>query len=89
MNKKTSVAMFGLLCLLGLWLLAGCSKKEETNEAQPSAPSSTAQPAPAATPIDPNTAASVSGTVKFDGAAPKSAKDRYEPGCRLQGNQHG
>jgi plastocyanin len=74
MNKKTSVAMFGLLCLLGLWLLVGCSKKEETNEAPASAPATTAAPAPAATPIDPSTVASVSGTVKFDGAAPKASK---------------
>lgn len=63
--------MFGLFNL-GLWLLVGCSKKEETNEAPASAPSSMAQPAvPAASPIDPGTAASVSGIVKFDGAAPK------------------
>ena len=75
MNKKTSVAMFGLLCLLGSWILVGCSKKEEPSEAQPSAPaSSTAAPAAAATPIDPATVASVSGTVKLDGAAPKAAK---------------
>jgi plastocyanin len=74
MNKKTSIAMFGMLCLLGLWLLVGCSKKEETSEAPASTPSSAAQPAPAATPIDPATVASVSGTVKLDGAAPKAAK---------------
>jgi plastocyanin len=74
MNKKTSVTMFGMLCLLGLWLLVGCSKKENTNESQSSAPSSAAQPAPAATPIDPGTVGSVSGTVKFDGTAPKSSK---------------
>src|ERR1700676_3387032 len=74
MKKKTSVAMFGLLCLLGLWLLVGCSKKEDTKESQSSAPSSMAQPAPAATPIDPSTVASVSGAVKFDGAAPKASK---------------
>jgi plastocyanin len=71
MSKKAAVAMFGLFNL-GLWLLVGCSKKEETNEAPASAPSSMAQPAvPAASPIDPGTAASVSGIVKFDGAAPK------------------
>jgi len=74
MNKRTSVVMFGLLCLLGLWLLVGCSKKEETTEAPASAPSSMAQPAPAATPIDPATVASISGSVKLDGAAPKTAK---------------
>jgi plastocyanin len=74
MNKKTSVAMFGLLCLLGLWLLVGCGKKEETNEAPASTPATTGAPAAAATPIDPSTVASVSGTVKLDGAAPKPAK---------------
>jgi plastocyanin len=51
---------------LGLLLLAGCGKKEEE---QPAATS-----APAAAPIDPATTANVSGTVKFDGAAPKAAK---------------
>jgi plastocyanin len=82
MNKKTSVAMFGLLCLLGLWLLAGCSKKQETNEAPTAAPSSAAQPA--ATPIDPNTVASISGTVKLEGAAPKPAKIdmSQDPACK-------
>ena len=44
MNKKTWVAMF-LLCLLGLWLLAGCEKKENTNEAQTTSPTSQAPPA--------------------------------------------
>jgi plastocyanin len=71
MSKKAAAAMFGLFNL-GLWLLVGCSKKEETNDAPASAPSSMAQPAvPAASPIDPDTVASVSGTVKFDGAGPK------------------
>jgi hypothetical protein len=84
MNKKTSIAMFGMLCLLGLWLLVGCSKKEETNEAPASAPSSTTQPAAAATPIDPATVASVNGTVKLDGAAPKAAKIdmSQDPACK-------
>ena len=60
MKKKTSVAMFGLLCLLGLWLLVGCSKKEEPKEAQSSAPSSTAQPAPAV-PISPFSTPTITG----------------------------
>jgi len=71
MNKKAWMAMFGLLCL-GFWLLVGCSKKEAEQPA--AAPAAESQPAPAATPIDPNTVASVSGAVKLDGAAPKPAK---------------
>ena len=35
MNKKT-VAMLGLLCLLGLWMPVGCTKKESSEE-QPAA----------------------------------------------------
>jgi plastocyanin len=73
--------MLGLLCLLGLWLLVGCSKKETTEE-QPSAAPAAAQPA--ATPIDPSTVASVSGTVKLEGAAPKAAKIdmSQDPACK-------
>ncbi len=80
MNKKT-VAMFSLLCFLGLWMLVGCSKKE-SNEEQPAASSEMAQPA--ATPIDPNTVASVSGTVNFDGSAPKMSKIdmSQDPACK-------
>src|SRR5262249_43752690 len=69
------MATTGLLCLLALWLLVGCSKKENTNEEQTSsAPASEAAPAAAATPIDPATVATVSGSVKLDGAAPKPGK---------------
>jgi len=71
MNRTLCVAMF-LLCLLGL--LAGCSKKENTNEEPSTAPSSEMKSAATATPIDPATAASVSGTVTFGGAAPKAQK---------------
>jgi len=78
MNKKVWTAMLGLLCM-GVALLPGCSKKETPSEAQP-----TAAPAPAATPIDPSTVASVSGTVKLDGAAPKPAKIdmSQDPACK-------
>jgi plastocyanin len=72
-RMKTWLAMFSL-CILGLWILAGCSKKENTNEEQTASPTSESKPAPAAAPIDPATAASVSGSVKLDGAAPKAAK---------------
>jgi plastocyanin len=76
MNKKVWIVMLGLVFLLG------CSKKEsETSEAQPAG---AAPAAPAATPIDPTTVASVSGTVKFDGAAPKPAKIdmSQDPACK-------
>ena len=69
------------ICVLpGLALLAGCGKKEA--EEQPAAPVAST-PGPAATPIDPATVASVSGTVKFDGAAPKAAKIdmSQDPNC--------
>jgi plastocyanin len=68
------------ICILpGLALLAGCGKKEA--EEQPAPAASTA--APAATPIDPATVGSISGTVKFDGAAPKAAKIdmSQDPNC--------
>jgi plastocyanin/predicted small lipoprotein YifL len=59
------------LMLAAVFAFAGCGKKEPAEE-QPAAPAPAA--APAATPIDPATAASVSGVVKFDGPAPKAAK---------------
>lgn len=65
------------ICILpGLALAAGCGKKE-TAEEQPAAPAATA------TPIDPATVATIIGTVKFDGAAPKAAKIdmSQDPNC--------
>jgi plastocyanin len=73
-----------LLCLLGLWLLAGCSKKETTNEEQTTSPSTEVKPA--ATPIDPATAASVSGTVTLTGAAPKGQKIDMSQDAACKGN---
>ncbi len=66
----------------GLMVLASCSKKEE--QSSNTAAEQQAQPAPAATPIDPATVATVNGTVKFDGAAPKPAKIdmSQDPGCK-------
>lgn len=83
MNKKTWSAMW-VLCLLALWLFVGCSKKENTNEEQGTSPSSEAKPAATAAPIDPATAATVSGTVKLDGAAPKPGKIdmSQDPACK-------
>jgi plastocyanin len=83
MNKKSwrkiSVSM---LALCGLLLLAAaCNKKEEPEQ---SGNSMSQSAAPAATPIDPATVATVSGTVKFDGAAPKQAKIdmSQDPACK-------
>ena len=70
MNRKLWIALLGL-CLSFL-LLAGCNKKENTNEEQGTGSASEAKPAAAATPIDPATAATVSGTVTFAGADRKS-----------------
>jgi plastocyanin len=82
MNKKTYLAMMTVTLLAAVCLLlTACNKKEE----QPSTPAAE-QPAaaPAATPIDPATVATVSGTVKFDGAAPKASKIdmSQDPACK-------
>jgi len=83
MNKKTSWTMItvSVLALCFLLFASACNKKEE----QPSN-SMAEQPAaaPAATPIDPATVATVSGTVKFDGPAPKEAKIdmSQDPACK-------
>src|SRR3989449_8970665 len=80
MNKNTWKAMLTLPAIFGLILLAGCGKKETTEE-RAAAP---AAAAPAATAIDPATAATVSGTVKLDGAPPKAAKIdmSQDPACK-------
>jgi plastocyanin len=82
MKTKRWIAIWGLPAFLGLVLLAGCGKKEATEE-QPATP---AAAAPAATPIDPATAATVSGSVKFDGAAPKPAKIDMSQDSNCQGS---
>ena len=71
MKKKTTRTISVFMVLTAILLVAGCSKKEPAEE-QPTA-SSPAATTPAA-PIDPATAATVIGTVKFEGAAPKPAK---------------
>src|SRR5438445_13331079 len=81
MKTKTWIRILGLPVLSGLIVLAGCGKKETETAEQPAA-----QPAagPAATPIDPATVASVSGSVKLDGAAPKASKIdmSQDPACK-------
>jgi plastocyanin len=80
--KNSRLAFSLLLALAGLLLLAACNKKENTEQST-SAPSS-APAAPAATPIDPATVGSVSGSVKYDGSAPKPSKIdmSQDPACK-------
>ena len=66
MDKLIEIYSFDFL---GISVLAGCQKKEAPAE-QPASPSAAATPA---TPIDPATVATVGGTVKLDGPAPKAA----------------
>ncbi len=83
MNKKTwTMITLGTLALCGLLVLAACNKNtEQSNNATEE---KQAAPAPAATPIDPATVATVSGTVKFDGTAPKASKIdmSQDPACK-------
>ena len=83
MNKKTSCLgiTISLLALCGLLTLAACSKKENTEQSTNSTAESAAPPA---SPIDPATVATINGTVKFDGTAPKAAKIdmSQDPGCK-------
>ena len=76
--KKTILLIAGICALL---VLAACSKKEEAPAPAAETPAASA---PAATPIDPATVATVNGTVKFDGTAPKQAKIdmSQDPGCK-------
>ena len=73
MNSKRSWTLAASVpALSALLLLAGCNKKENTE--QSTNRTAEQQAAPTATPIDPATVATVNGTVKFDGAAPKPRK---------------
>jgi plastocyanin len=83
MNKKNSSSSLAIaaLALCGLLALAACSKKEEAPASNTMAEQPAAQPA---TPIDPATVATISGTVKFDGTAPKPSKIdmSQDPACK-------
>src|ERR1017187_1190100 len=85
MNKKTgwTGTTVSLLALCALLVLAGCSKKDNTEQSS-NAPAESAAPAQPATPIDPATVATINGTVKFDGTAPKASKIdmSQDPGCK-------
>src|SRR5215475_7923766 len=81
-QRKLAVIIPSVLALCALLALAACSKKEITEQSSNAPAEQQAQPA--ATPIDPSTVATVSGTVKFDGTAPKAAKIdmSQDPGCK-------
>ncbi|PYV93010.1 MAG: hypothetical protein DMG90_03230, partial [Acidobacteria bacterium] len=72
--------------MLALGMLTGCSKKENTNEEQGTSPSSEVKPAGSSAPIDPATAAKISGTVSFDGTAPKPSKIDMSQDAACKGN---
>jgi plastocyanin len=82
-SRKTWVAMLGLLCLIGV-LLIGCNKSNTEQSSNSTEEKASTAASPAASPIDPSTAATVSGTVKFDGTAPKPAKIdmSQDPACK-------
>src|ERR1700692_1641483 len=83
MNEKTSSRMVvGTLALSGLLLTAACTKN--TEQSNNTMAEKKAAPAPPSPPIDPSTAATVKGSVKFDGAAPKPAKIdmSQDPACK-------
>jgi plastocyanin len=77
MNKTIYVALLAL----GLLVVAGCGKKEAPPEQAAAKPEAAAAPAAK---IDPATVATVSGMVKFDGAAPKAKKIdmSQDPACK-------
>ena len=79
MNRKKWLALTALCSFVLVLALAGCSKKEEA----PSEATPTAAPAAKATPIDPATVATVTGSIKLDGAAPKARKIdmSQDPAC--------
>src|SRR5215831_4445088 len=81
MNKNWKLFL-GLLALCCLLVSAACSKKENTEQSENTSEEKAAPPA--ATPIDPAATATVSGTVKFDGTAPKPAKIdmSQDPACK-------
>ena len=84
MNKKTSWRIaVSLLAFCALLLTVACNKQSNTEQSNNNM-SQTAATAPAATPIDPATVATVNGTVKFDGTAPKQAKIdmSQDPACK-------
>jgi plastocyanin len=82
MKMRSSIVLLAL-ALLGLLLLASCGKKEEPQASNKQEQKAATAAAPA-TPVDQATVGSVSGVVKFAGAAPKPAKIdmSQDPACK-------
>ena len=83
MNTKiSSRILVGTLALSSLLLTTACNKNTEQSNNKTA--DKEAAPAPAATPIDPATVATVKGAVKFDGTAPKPSKIdmSQDPACK-------
>jgi plastocyanin len=80
MKLKSRTAIFPAILLLAALLLSACSKKEN---APPSPGPATRETAPV-TPIDLATAATIRGTVKYEGATPKAVKIdmSQDPACQ-------
>jgi plastocyanin len=76
-NSSWATRVGAVVVLCALLALLACSKKQE----RPVAERAPAQPA---TPIDPATAGTINGTVKFDGPAPKMQMIdmSQDPGCK-------
>ncbi|MGC1372974.1 MAG: carboxypeptidase regulatory-like domain-containing protein [Candidatus Sulfotelmatobacter sp.] len=81
-SKRVWIAAVSVLAFSALLLFAACNKKENTEQSNNTMAEQ--QAAPAATPIDPATVATIDGTVKFDGTAPKPAKIdmSQDPACK-------
>ena len=83
MKIRSSLVLlvFGLLVLA---LLSACSSKKEEPQASNKAEVKSSAAAAPATPIDPATAATIGGTVKYAGPAPKPAKIdmSQDPACK-------
>jgi plastocyanin len=78
--RKTVVLL--VLAILGLLLLSACSKEQKP--AATAGEEKKAAAAAPATPIDQSTVGSISGTVKYSGAAPKPVKIdmSQDPACK-------
>ncbi|MGH9557396.1 MAG: hypothetical protein ACRD2Y_16415, partial [Terriglobales bacterium] len=80
MTRNTGILL--LMLLVSLLVVSGCQKEQAPTETAPAATT----PAPAVK-IDPATAASVSGTIKFTGTPPKAGKIdmSQDPNCAPTG----